>query len=191
MRCNLLLASAITIAVVLIGCSNNSRTADPEGRVSSEHGLSSSLPADVVFGDAQGCANLFVYRLDSTGTWSVSVWLYAVDLHLSRDTISFAIPAFSDRQNLMRIEVLQFSERVRWYFCNDIGTDERPVRRWKAVAGTLRASISRDPLPSNQDHSYTTTIILEDVEFAPEDMGESFTLERIEFTDVDVGYRPG
>lgn len=137
---------------------------------------------------ASGCADFMVVHQSAGGDeylvvtvrreqLGVGVSPRSFDLSIANGGYEVGIDMYTRRPNSPR-------------YCNDAldGTDPRPAT-WKAVNGTLTASIST-PDPADNE-LYKATVSLDSVTFQSPDGKRQIYLQHLTFDKVTVGWLPG
>jgi hypothetical protein len=102
-----------------------------------------SRPPDLVYSDAEGCGNAFVFGWSADRTEAITVRAGVEELQLSTAPQSFDLAA--GRAGLEVVVHVHEQPVHRWPFCTDVivlDPDRKPPSTWRAVGGTITIELS-------------------------------------------------
>lgn len=125
-----------------------------------------------------GCGNFAMFYYSDDHTYGLQVQGDSAQLGITTDWQEYATNDAG-----LTVTLYQFSQPLTSFFCDDvIEANEDPVQEWEAEEGTVRLRIVREP---NELELYTLDVELIDA------LINEIRLERIVWSEVEVGGRPG
>lgn len=146
--------------------------------------------AEMFSGETGGCGSFVVYRFNDARTLAITVHVDEDGLDLpSGEPISVEI----DPGNKSAVvEILQFANPAKEYFCDDVGGDPEPLARWTAIAGAITIVRRVAPPPSEfRNATHNVSVTLTNVRIRNRETGEEATLDEVRIEDVWVGWLAG
>ena len=149
------------------------------------------LPQKFVFqNEANGCANIFLYKISEDDTIGISVSAKGDTLHLSKQEKTFEI----GKTDGLNVEIL-VGQKIAQLYCNDVlYLDQPKPRKLIGKSGTATISLGDNVEWSapNWERGYKATINLSNVHFSDENGQDiNVILDNLIFKDVTVGWFPG
>lgn len=147
------------------------------------------MPTSNLFVDAKanGCASFYVYKESATEFLHLAVQGDREKLNLDLTQKSF------DLSNPdLTVELLKFDGEIGNYACDDVVNDQAEIETiWNGISGTVHIQIVEDSISVNSwEVTYKLNVTLENV-ILENDENETTTFDKVEFTEVLVGWLPG
>jgi len=138
-----------------------------------------------------GCSSFCVYKLNNSGHSDVGIAVVGnrEKLSLSETEQIFDLSEM-DVQDL-KVEIKRFTSGSQGYYCNCVFEGEL-LDTWTSVSGTVKIKIVQDyeGNPEEFENPYTINVILENI-VLKNDKGHTIIVNRMEFSNVTVGWLPG
>jgi hypothetical protein len=116
----------------------------------------------LIYADAEGCANIFVYGRSDDRTEAITIRADKDALGLSTAPRMFDLASLhSNLEVLVRV----YQRPVRRPFCTDSGGSEGPPETWRATRGTVTIELSPPGVRAGLPAAYRATIRIVGAEF--------------------------
>jgi len=130
-------------------------------------------------GDAYGCGNFFVYKINSTNDAAILVRGKSDILKLGENEKTFDLENVAE--NDLNIKIEKYDGNPLLHYCNDVRFSEpKLVGTWVAIGGNIKILLVENEI----------TVIIENVILRNEST-ETLTVDYLEFNKVLVGWLPG
>ena len=117
----------------------------------------------LIYADAEGCANVFVYGRSADRTEAITIRADKDLLGLTTAPRTFDL---ASQHNNLEVLVHVYERPVRnWQFCTDSGGSEGPPETWRATRGTVTIELSPPGVRAAMPSAYRATIRIVGAEF--------------------------